>query len=74
MEKGELAGFNVTAGGGVGVTHGNKKTYPRTADVHARKRGGGEDYIVPTRQWEPRGVRFQYKQFVVVCFLILLKL
>src|SRR5882757_8282682 len=32
-EKGELAGFNVTAGGGMGVTHGNKKTYPRTADV-----------------------------------------
>ena len=32
-EKGELAGFNVTAGGGMGVTHANKKTYPRTADV-----------------------------------------
>ena len=32
-EKDELAGFNVTAGGGMGVTHGNKKTYPRTADV-----------------------------------------
>ena len=27
-EKGELAGFNITAGGGMGVTHGNKKTYP----------------------------------------------
>ncbi|TFK51654.1 sulphite reductase hemo protein, beta subunit [Heliocybe sulcata] len=32
-DKGCLAGFNVTAGGGMGVTHGNKKTYPRTADV-----------------------------------------
>lgn len=32
-ENGALAGFNVTAGGGMGVTHGNKKTYPRTADV-----------------------------------------
>ena len=32
-EKGDLAGFNVTAGGGMGVTHGNKKTYPRLADV-----------------------------------------
>ncbi|KAL0953469.1 hypothetical protein HGRIS_004701 [Hohenbuehelia grisea] len=31
--NGELAGFNVTIGGGMGVTHGNKKTYPRTADV-----------------------------------------
>ena len=27
-EKGDLAGFNATAGGGMGVTHGNKKTYP----------------------------------------------
>ncbi|EPQ56382.1 sulphite reductase hemo protein beta subunit [Gloeophyllum trabeum ATCC 11539] len=33
VEKGHLVGFNVTAGGGMGVTHGNKKTYPRTADV-----------------------------------------
>ena len=32
-EKGALSGFNVTAGGGMGVTHGNKKTYPRVADV-----------------------------------------
>ena len=32
-EDGELVGFNVTAGGGMGVTHGNKKTYPRAADV-----------------------------------------
>ncbi|KAF8630759.1 hypothetical protein AX17_005354 [Amanita inopinata Kibby_2008] len=30
---GELAGFNVTIGGGMGVTHGNKKTYPRAGDV-----------------------------------------
>ncbi|KAI6112729.1 hypothetical protein F5141DRAFT_1026049 [Pisolithus sp. B1] len=32
-KSGELAGFNVTVGGGMGVTHGNKKTYPRLADV-----------------------------------------
>jgi len=32
-KKGELAGFNVTIGGGMGVTHGNKKTYPRAGDV-----------------------------------------
>ncbi|KAI0923999.1 hypothetical protein AcV5_009375 [Taiwanofungus camphoratus] len=31
--NGDLAGFNVTAGGGMGVTHGNKKTYPRLGDV-----------------------------------------
>ncbi|KAF8557791.1 sulphite reductase hemo protein, beta subunit [Imleria badia] len=32
-EDGDLEGFNVTLGGGMGVTHGNKKTYPRIADV-----------------------------------------
>ncbi|KAG6813848.1 hypothetical protein H0H92_006792 [Tricholoma furcatifolium] len=32
-KNGELEGFNVTVGGGMGVTHGNKKTYPRIADV-----------------------------------------
>ncbi|KAH8832502.1 sulfite reductase subunit beta [Flagelloscypha sp. PMI_526] len=32
-DKGELAGFNVTVGGGMGVTHGNKKTYPRLGDI-----------------------------------------
>ncbi|KAF7311627.1 Flavodoxin-like domain-containing protein [Mycena kentingensis (nom. inval.)] len=30
---GELEGFNVTIGGGMGVTHGNKKTYPRIGDI-----------------------------------------
>jgi sulfite reductase (NADPH) hemoprotein beta-component len=28
-----LAGFNVTIGGGMGVTHSNQKTYPRLANV-----------------------------------------
>ncbi|KAF9927213.1 hypothetical protein FBU30_003429 [Linnemannia zychae] len=32
-KDGSLAGFNVTVGGGMGMTHGNKKTYPRIADV-----------------------------------------
>jgi len=32
-DRGKLAGFNVTAGGGMGVTHGNKKTYPRTGSI-----------------------------------------
>ncbi|KAG8692040.1 hypothetical protein FRC11_007006 [Ceratobasidium sp. 423] len=31
--EGSLTGFNVTIGGGMGVTHSNKKTYPRAADV-----------------------------------------
>ncbi|KAI0255867.1 sulfite reductase subunit beta [Lactifluus subvellereus] len=32
-KRGGLSGFNVTAGGGMGVTHGNKKTYPRTGSI-----------------------------------------
>lgn len=32
-QKGELSGFNVTIGGGMGVTHGSKKTYPRIGDI-----------------------------------------
>ncbi|KAF5373316.1 hypothetical protein D9615_007425 [Tricholomella constricta] len=32
-KDGELEGFNVTIGGGMGVTHGNKKTYPRIGDI-----------------------------------------
>ncbi|KAL0580592.1 Sulfite reductase [NADPH] subunit beta [Marasmius crinis-equi] len=32
-EDGTLAGFDVSIGGGMGVTFGNKKTYPRVADV-----------------------------------------
>ena len=35
VEDGELAGFNVTVGGGMGMTHGNEKTFPRLADVMA---------------------------------------
>ena len=33
IENGKLVGFNVTAGGGMGMTHGEKATYPRIADV-----------------------------------------
>ena len=31
--KGEIEGWNVTVGGGMGMTHGEPETYPRTADV-----------------------------------------
>jgi len=31
--KGGMAGWNVTAGGGMGMTHGEEDTYPRTADM-----------------------------------------
>ncbi|KAJ3119022.1 hypothetical protein HDU96_003197 [Phlyctochytrium bullatum] len=32
-ENGRLVGFNVTVGGGMGMTHGMKTTYPRLGDV-----------------------------------------
>jgi sulfite reductase (NADPH) hemoprotein beta-component len=32
-KNGELIGYNVTAGGGMGMTHGEPETYPRVADV-----------------------------------------
>jgi sulfite reductase (NADPH) hemoprotein beta-component len=33
VEGGELVGYNVAVGGGMGSTHGNEATYPRIADV-----------------------------------------
>lgn len=33
VEDGELAGFNVAVGGGMGMTYGNEATYPRLAEV-----------------------------------------
>lgn len=33
QKNGELAGFNVTVGGGMGMHHGEPATYPRVADV-----------------------------------------
>ncbi len=32
-EQGRLAGYNVLAGGGMGMSHGNARTFPRLADV-----------------------------------------
>jgi sulfite reductase (NADPH) hemoprotein beta-component len=33
LEEGELVGFNVLVGGGMGATHGEAATFPRLADV-----------------------------------------
>ena len=33
IRNGKIAGFNVTVGGGMGMTHGETGTYPRLADV-----------------------------------------
>lgn len=32
-ERGRITGYNVVAGGGMGMSHGNAQTYPRIADV-----------------------------------------
>ncbi|MBL9169389.1 MAG: NADPH-dependent assimilatory sulfite reductase hemoprotein subunit [Verrucomicrobiales bacterium] len=32
-EHGKLLGYNLTAGGGLGMSHGNAETFPRVADV-----------------------------------------
>lgn len=33
VENGALAGYNVTVGGGLGMSHGNAETFPRLADT-----------------------------------------
>ena len=33
IENDKLVGYNVTAGGGLGMSHGNSETFPRLADV-----------------------------------------
>jgi sulfite reductase (NADPH) hemoprotein beta-component len=33
VEDGKLAGYNLLAGGGMGMSHGNAQTFPRLADV-----------------------------------------
>jgi len=33
IEDGRLTGYNVTVGGGLGMSHGNAETFPRLADV-----------------------------------------
>jgi sulfite reductase (NADPH) hemoprotein beta-component len=33
VQHGRIIGYNVTIGGGMGMTHGEPETYPRTADV-----------------------------------------
>jgi sulfite reductase (NADPH) hemoprotein beta-component len=33
VEEGRLAGYNLIAGGGMGMSHGNVQTFPRLADV-----------------------------------------
>ena len=61
-DAGELAGWNVTVGGGMGMTHGEPDTYPRTADVMAFCRPGdalavAEAVVTVQRDWGDRTSR-----------------
>ena len=69
VEGGELAGFNVAIGGGMGATHGDPTTYPRLADVIGfvtpeRLLALAEAAIAVQRDWgdreERRHARFKY--------------
>jgi sulfite reductase (NADPH) hemoprotein beta-component len=58
-KAGEIAGWNVTVGGGMGMTHGEPDTYPRTADVMGFCRPGdalaiAEAVVTVQRDWGDR--------------------
>jgi sulfite reductase (NADPH) hemoprotein beta-component len=62
VEHGVLAGWNVTVGGGMGMTHGEPDTFPRTADVLGFCRpeqaiAVGEHVVTVQRDWGNREVR-----------------
>ncbi len=62
VEKGEQVGYNVTVGGGMGMTHGEPDTFPRTADVMGFCRpeqaiAFGEAVLTVQRDWGNREVR-----------------
>jgi sulfite reductase (NADPH) hemoprotein beta-component len=62
VEKGEVVGWNVTVGGGMGMTHGEIDTFPRTADVvgfctPAQAVDVAEKVVTVQRDWGNREVR-----------------
>lgn len=62
VENGELAGYNVTVGGGMGSTHGDAETYPRLADVLGFIQPGdviavGEAVVTAQRDFGNRAAR-----------------
>ena len=62
VEKGEVAGWNVTVGGGMGMTHGETDTFPRTADVlgyctTAQAVDVAEKIMTVQRDWGNRELR-----------------
>jgi sulfite reductase (NADPH) hemoprotein beta-component len=62
VEKGEVVGWNVTVGGGMGMTHGELDTFPRTADVLGfctpdQAVDVAEKVVTVQRDWGNREVR-----------------
>jgi sulfite reductase (NADPH) hemoprotein beta-component len=60
--KGTIEGYNVTVGGGMGMTHGEPETYPRTADVMGACRPDeavaiAEAVVTVQRDWGDRADR-----------------
>jgi sulfite reductase (NADPH) hemoprotein beta-component len=61
-DEGDVAGYNVTVGGGMGMTHGEPQTYPRTADIMGFCRAEqavavGEAVVTVQRDWGNRSNR-----------------
>jgi sulfite reductase (NADPH) hemoprotein beta-component len=62
IERGELKGFNVAIGGGMGATHGDPSTYPRLASVIGfvppeRLLAVSEAIVAVQRDWGNRSER-----------------
>lgn len=62
VEGGKLIGYNVTVGGGMGMTHGELDTFPRTADVMGfctpeQAIDVGEKVMTVQRDWGNRVLR-----------------
>jgi sulfite reductase (NADPH) hemoprotein beta-component len=60
--RGAVVGYNVTVGGGMGMTHGERDTFPRTADVlgfctPAQAIDVAEKILMVQRDWGNREVR-----------------
>jgi sulfite reductase (NADPH) hemoprotein beta-component len=61
-DQGDIAGWNVTVGGGMGMTHGEPETYPRTAEVMGFCETGdavkiAEAVVTVQRDWGDRANR-----------------
>ena len=62
VENGEVTGYNVTVGGGMGMTHGDPETFPRLADVMGfctpeQAVAVAEQVVTVQRDWGNREVR-----------------